>query len=253
MDDPTPLDADEILCRRCESPAGVPCVTPSGARSRTVHIERRRDAAAGIVPQPKEPRGNARSTGRKSPATSEGRSKGGKASAQARRRRRAEAAAEIERQKEAALAAQIEAQAVRLAEDAARYASDRAILRRQTLDAAAKSYTRLIEGLDGLQRIECDKDGRPVKIAEEYEDREGRTKVRMVPDVRGAFPASHVERLAKIAASTLNSLRLEEGKPTGIHETQGGNGAADVLGQAGVEELVAWAAENLPPGGSATP
>jgi hypothetical protein len=247
MTDPTPLDPDQILCRRCESPAGVPCQTPTGARSRSIHVERRRDAAAGVIPQPKQPRDKRGSTSRKSPATPEGRAKGGQRAAQERRRRRSEAAAAVEAAREAAEREAIEREATKLAEDAVRYERDRAILRRQTLDAAGLAYDRLIEGLRGVQRINVDDEGKPQTRPEEYVDRHGDARVREVPDVRGAYPAATVERLAKIAASTLVSLRLEEEKPTGIVRSEGdGSSPAEILGRAGVEELLAWATDNLP-------
>lgn len=255
MTDPTPLDPDEVTCPRCTSGPGVPCRRPNGDKSPTIHVARRRNAAAGITgPSASSPR---RSKIREKPAgastfDSKSATAAAKKSAQTRARRKAELAAKREAARERLEAEALEAEAVKLAEDASRFSRDRAILRRQTLDAASLAYTRLIEGLEGLQRVAVDQDGRPEVVAQEYEDREGRRRNRMVPDVRGAYPSSTVERLAKVAASTLLSLRLEEGKPSGILENRQDGGAAEVLGSAGVDELLAWAGENLPRKGETT-
>jgi hypothetical protein len=249
MTDPTPLDPDEVACPRCASGPGVPCRRPNGDKSPTIHVARRRNAAAGIkappASSPREPKIREKPPGSSS-FTKESAAAAARKSAQTRARRKAEAAAAREAARERLEREALEAEAQKLAEDAVRFSRDRAILRRQTLDAASLSYTRLIEGLEGLQRIQVDSDGRPVTVAEEYEDREGRTRTRMVADLRGAYPASVVERLAKVAASTLLSLRLEEGKPSGILENRQDTGAAEVLGAAGVDELLQWASSNLP-------
>lgn len=249
-DKPAPLDPDEVACPKCEAPAGSPCRQPNGERARAIHVPRRRLALNGghKINRP-APKRNPRAGD--SPATAEGRSKGGKIAQQNRRRRKAELAAAIAEQIEQEEQRAIKERADALAADAARYATDRAVLRRHVLDATTKAYEQLIAGLDGIQRVEVDADGRPQVTAQEYEDNEGRTRTRIVPDVRGAYSASHVERLAKIAASTINSLRLEEGKPTGITETQSGTVAAQ-LGEAGVTELLTWAEQNLGEKGGAS-
>lgn len=245
-----PLDPDEVTCPTCGQPPAKVCRQPNGKPARAIHVTRRRAAERGEIEVPdatptQTPRPRKTKNGGK-PFDSTAASAAAKKSAQARRRRSAEVAAETERLRAEAEARALTAEAEKLADDAVRYAKDRAILRRHTLDAALKSATRLIEGLDGIQLVRLDDDGRPIMVAEEYEDREGRTKQRQVPDIRGAWSAANVERLAKVAASALNSLRLEEGKPTGITSDTAASGAADALGEQGVAELIAWAQENLP-------
>lgn len=255
-DTPTPLDPDEVACPKCEAPAGSVCLTPTGRKSRTIHVERRR-AAAGEPDNRSQVERKPRSTRtRKSPATPEGRSKGGKTAAQARRRRRAEQEAAIAEETERKLREEAEANAVRLAEDAVRYADDRALLKRQTLDAARSAATRLLESLDGLRRpAGFDDQGKPRTVPVELFTTEKGKRVRVLEqdgtpavrdeiDVVGWYGADTVERLAKVAASTLNSLRLEEGKATGIEERRGPN-PVEALGEAGVDELLEWAARNL--------
>lgn len=244
-DDPTPLDPDQVACPRCGAGVAVPCHTPTGAKARTIHVERRRLAAAGGTKQTQPPANPGPTRRGKSPATPEGRSKGGRKSAQDRRRRRAEQEAAVEAAQEEALREEAQRNAVRLAEDAVRFANDRAILRRQTLDAATRAAGRLLEALDGLQVVKLDEDGRPLTTPIERTDRDGRIRTIHVPDVRGAYSADTVERLAKVAASTLNSLRLEEGKPTGIQRNED---AGVTLDQASVDELLSWASANLPKG-----
>lgn len=246
MTEPTPLDPDEVACPRCKVAAHVPCQTAAGRKSRTIHLERRR----ATVEQPAAKR-------RQPPATRESRAKGGKATGQARRRRRAEQDAAIAAAEEAALRERAEQNAARMAADAVRYADDRALLRRQTLDAAARSTTRLLESLDNLRRPRgFDDDGKPTTVPVELfttekgirrrvVEADGTPAVREEIDVVGWYPADTVERLAKVAASTLNSLRLEEGKATGIEERRGPD-PVEALGEAGVDELLEWAHRNLP-------
>ena len=233
-----PLDPDLAYCTRCKAEPGDVCRTPRGEQAASIHAERRRRAAAGLdrVDRPR--------TG-VTPPPADARSKGGKATAQARRRRKAELAAETEQRRADLERAALEREADALAADAARYANDRAKLRRKVLDGASIAYDRLIESLEGLERVKVDDEGKPYTRAEEYEDRDGRTRQREVPDVRGAYSAATAERIAKVAASALVSLRLEEGKPTGITELATGQ-ASEVLGAAGVDELLAWAGANLP-------
>jgi hypothetical protein len=249
-DNPAPLDPDEVECPKCLAPPTVPCRQPNGHRSRTVHMARRHAAARGerTVPranltQRPAPKKRKAQGGTFNPETA---SAAARKSAQARKRRAAEAAAQIEAKREEAERIALENEAVKLAEDAVRYAKDRAIVRRQVLDAALKAHARLIESLEGLQVVKLDEDGRPELAAIELDeqDSEGRPKVRHVPDVRGAYSAATIERLAKVAASTLNGLRLEEGKATGIQGNDASTSA--VLGEAGVEELLEYARKNLP-------
>lgn len=248
MSDDRPLDPDEVRCPKCGADPGDVCRQPNGDRARTIHVLRRR--AVDDPPPAARPAKTPHRTRDKPPDsstfTSETASAAARKSAQERRRRRAEAAAQVEAKREAAEREAIELEAERLARDAVQYDRDRAILRRHTLDAASKAYERLLEGLDGLQVVKLDEDGRPISRPVETVDRNGRQVVRNLPDVRGAYSSDTVERLAKIAASTLVSLRLEEDKPTGITRQTGDTGAADKLGEAGVAELIAWASENLP-------
>lgn len=253
-DEPTPLDPDQVACRKCHADPGEVCRRPNGDKSPTVHVVRRRDAAAGGVPA--HPADSAqRPKLRDKPAgsstfTSETASAAAKASAQERRRRAAEIAAAAEEKRAAAEAAALEEQAEALALDSVRHELDRRLVRAQALKATRLAAARLIEGLEGLQVVELDGDRRPVTRPIEYEDeRTGKTKTREVPDVRGAYSAATLERLAKVYTTTLQALRLEEGKPTGIHENRdGGDSALDVLGETGFEELIAFARDNLPPG-----
>jgi hypothetical protein len=259
MPTPPPLDADEVVCPHCQAGVAQVCRKPNGDRAEAVHVARRRLAAAGGTVKPTKP-ARKRAPG-KSPATAEGRSKGGKAAAQARRRRRAEINARAEQMKADALKAAEEQAAANLADDAIRYDTDRAILRRHVLDAAALATARLVEGLAHTRRPRgFDDEGLPaVKGVEVFRvekgvrrrvvDADGTPAVEEVVDMVGWWGTSDVERLGKIAAQALVSLRLEEGKPTGITETQGNGGAtAEILGEAGVDDLVAWATRNLRPG-----
>lgn len=252
MGDPpamTSLDPDQVACPTCHAAAGVPCHTPTGAKSRTIHVARRRLAAnpdhdRPTTEQRKTPRAKARPGQKPPPATRASRAKGGRKASQDRKRRRAEQAAAIEAETERKLREEAHANAVRLAEDAVRFEKDRAILKRQTLDAAGAAATRLVEALAGLQIVKLDDEGRPLTRPVETTDRDGRPRITHVPDVRGAYSASTVERLAKVAASTLNSLRLEEGKPTAHTRNSGDDDPA--LERASVEELIEWASANLP-------
>lgn len=219
MTDPTPLDPDEVDCPRCEAPAGAVCVTPGGAKSRTVHVERRRLAARGGTP-PSPPRHERRSTRKPTPPSDEARSRGGKATAQARRRRKAELAAKVEAAREKAEADALEAEAVRLAEDAARYDRDRAIVKRQTLDAAHKIGERLLDAVDHVARpAGYDEQGVPRTKPVEFTDKDGNVHVEEVLDRVGYWSVGQIVDLGKAASVALNALRLEEGKATGITGT----------------------------------
>lgn len=247
-DNPTPLDPDEITCRKCLANPGEVCRQPNGDKARTIHAVRRRDAADGNPPavSPVKTPSKMRTKPKTSSTfDSDKASAAGRKSAQERRRRRAEAEAALEAKREEAQRRKVEEEAERLAADALRFERDRAILKRHVLDGALKAYAKLIEGLDGLQRVELDDDGRPCLTPREFVNARGDRGVRDVPDVRGAYSAEHVERIAKVAASALNSLRLEEGKPTGINRNEGGDQVAEALGEAGVRDLVEWASQNL--------
>jgi hypothetical protein len=269
MTDATPLDPDEVRCRKCGSNPGEVCRYPNGDRARAVHAIRRRDAANGGTPaQPENdpqrptiddlPAKIREKAAGSSTFTSESASAAAKRSAQERRRRRAEAAAQVEAKREQAQREALEQEAEALARDAVRYDRDRALLKRQTLDAAGKAYTRLIDGLEHLRRPRgFDADGKPeTDTIETYRIKEGKRERVLEADgtpatheevaIVGAYDAGTLERLAKIAASTLISLRLEEDKPTGITRDDGRETAADVLGAAGVDELLSWAKGNLP-------
>lgn len=247
--DTGPLDPDEVVCPKCGSLPMEVCRRPSGDKAPTIHLARRRAAAAGEI-TPADPVQPPQRKKRRKPETSstfdsDTASKAAKASAQARRRRAQEAAAAREAARERAEREAIEAEAVKLAEDAVRWEADRALVRRQVLDTTRKAFTRLDEGLDGLQRVIVDEEGRPETVTVERVDKDGRPRHVNVPDVRGAYSAETVERLAKVAASTLNNLRLEEGKATEIHG--GTSSVADVLGDTGTAELIAYAAKHLGP------
>lgn len=234
MTEPTPLDPDQVRCRRCGQEPGSPCRQPNNAVAREIHVVRRRDAVNGGPPPPvAKPK---RRPG-KSNLTPAARAKGNKASAQARRRRAAELAAEVEAARVEAAREAIEREAAKLAEDASRYARDRAVLRRHVLDGAARSYERLLESLRDVRRVQLDDDGRVV--TEPIEHWKGDRLIRVeTPIVRGGWEPADVERIAKVAAAALNSLRLEEGKPTGIERVEGPESDLQSLD---LDELVRYA------------
>ena len=232
------LDPDQVPCPRCGMGPGQVCRQPDGNRARAIHAARRRAADA----PPANPT-QTRHGGKRFDSASA--SAAARRSAQERRRRAAENAAAVEAARAQAEADALEAEAQQLAADATRYARDRAILRRKVLDAAQLATTRLVESLEGLERAQVDDDGRVVRTAVERPDRNGVPRQIEVPDMRGWASADTVERLARSASLTLNSLRLEEGKPTGIERHEGTGGTAATLGEAGVSELIAWAAGNL--------
>lgn len=237
------LDPDEVQCPTCGMAPGAVCRQPSGRRARAIHRTRRRAADRGEITVPRAT--DTRHPPKGGTFNSETATRAAKASAQARRRRSAEVAAQVEQRRADAEAAALEAEAEKLAADATRYARDRANLTRKVLDAAVKSTERLIESLDGMERSELDDDGRVVCTAVERPDRNGVPRQVEIPDVRGWATADTIERLARSAAATLNSLRLEEGKPTGINRDEGSGRTSEVLGETGVGELLTWAAGNL--------
>lgn len=253
-----PLDPDQIACRKCHAQPGEVCRQPDGSRARQIHTPRRRDAAAGKIPQlpdKSEPQGP-------SPATPEGRSKGGKASAQARRRRQSEIAARVEAQRAAAEEAALQAEAEKLAKSAAQYAHDRAELRRLTLGNALKSAQALDEAITHRRRpVGFTEDGKPRTVQIEVFDqktglpafdKEGERVLREEVELVGWHSIDTIVDLSKAAAQNLASVRLEEGKPTGIHEHQTG-GAAEILGEHETAALIAFAAQHFtePEGGTA--
>lgn len=237
---------DEIKCRKCGADEGDVCRQPNGKVAASIHVVRRRDAERANR-TPSEPR--------PSPGTSEGRSRGGKRAAQERRRRKSELAAQVEAKRVAAENAAIENEAERLAADAARYATDRNLLRRATLENALASAGALGECLRDLRRLELDAEGFPKTQGVEVFDRKtglpvfdpsGERVIEQVPIVKGYTTPQNVETLSKAAAQQLVSVRLEEGKPTGIHEHLGDGGASKILGDAGVRELLEFAERHLP-------
>ncbi len=258
---PDPLDPDLVRCPKATCPAGPGevCRTPSGKKAARIHPERRRLAAAGGV---ERSRANVEQTSGKSkpvPATKASRSKGGKAASQARRRRRAEIEAQAEQlrvEEERRVAAE---HAEQLAQDALRYTRDRATLKRHVLDSALKAHERLVESLVHLHApAGYDEEGRPRTkpvelfttergVRKRVVDADGTPAVREEPDVVGYWSVQQVESLAKAAGAALNSLRLEEGKATGI--TAETSGAAANLGDEGVAKLIEYAQQNLDPGG----
>lgn len=262
-DTPAPLDPDQVECPTCTANVGEVCLAPSGRKSRTVHMARRRAAVAGQVhrrrrEQPRDRRGS-------SPATPEGSSKGGKVTAQNRRRRKAEIAAAAEAEKERLEHEAMQAKAEQLASDAVKYAEDRQLVRRQALDNAYKAGERLGEALTHLKRPKgYDEDGKPItEPVEKFHivkgkraplfDIDGERVIDERPEIVGHWSVAEVESLAKSASVALNALRLEEGKPTGILEQQGdGTRPADVLGEAGVDDLIEFAQRHLPREGGET-
>lgn len=241
------LDPDQIACRKCGSPVGEVCRQPNGKVAASIHAIRRRDAN----------RGN-RSTSepRPSPATAEGRSKGGKAAAQERRRRKSELSAQVEARRAAAEQAAIEAQAEALAIDAARYAVDRAKLRRATLDNALGAAVALGETIRDLAKLELDDEGKvkttPVEVFDRKTglpvfDKDGERVMDQEPIRKGYTRPGDVETLSKAAAQQLASVRLEEGRPTGIEQRIGEGSARELLGDVGVRELLEFAESHLPP------
>lgn len=258
------LDPDQVECPTCQAPPGSVCRYPSGRKSRTIHHARRRAAAdAGTPAQPDTPPRKRKAPPNAGKLTAEDRAKGGKAAQEARRRRKEAIAAKAAEAEAAALAERGE----KLAADAARYAEDRAALRRLTLDATRQVGRRLADAAEHMERpAGYDSEGRPrtrkveAYVTDRYGKRtrvlddEGRPVVVDKPDVVGFHAPETVERLARAYGAAVNALRLEEGKPTGITRDDTGGSAAEKLGDAGVDELVAWAAANLPPtGGGDTP
>ena len=132
------------------------------------------------------------------------------------------------------------------------------MLRRTALDAAQESALRFLDAVSHVRRpAGYDTDGRPRTVPTELytvtrgertrvHNPDGTPAVEERPDVTGWWAPGDIERMGKAYAAALNALRLEEGSPTGILEQRGDQGAAGQLGEAGVEELVRWAAENLP-------
>lgn len=245
-----PLDPDEIRCPKCGADPGEVCRQPNSKVAATIHVARRR-AANRANRSPSEPR--------PSPATAEGRSLGGKRAGQERRRRKAELAAAIEQKRAEAEARAIDDEAAKLAADAARYATDRAILKRATLDNALATAHALGTTIRDLRRLELDEDGTPRTTPVEVFDRktglpvfdgQGDRVVEERPIAKGYTSPGDVETLSKAAAQQLASVRLEEGKPTGIDQHLGTGGAREILGDAGVRELLEFAEQHLPPDGS---
>lgn len=257
-----PLDPDQTACPKCQADPGDVCRQPNGRKARTVHDARRKAArnphrATPPAKRPKPPNaGN---------LTAADRAKGGKATAQARRRRRAELEAAAEAKRAEAEAAAIDTEAERVAADAARYAKDRQRVQRRVLDATAAVAERTVDAAENMLRpAGYDDDGRPrtAKVEAYTVNRRTGERTRVVdptgapvveerPDLIGYHSPEDVDRLTRALGSVVNALRLEEGKPTGItRDDTAGASAVDKLGEAGVEELVEWAARNLPRDGS---
>lgn len=259
---PAPLDPDEVTCPKCGAQAAEICRQPNGDPARTVHLLRRRLAAGETAPPAKTPQPPTRKGGKpkgSSTFDSASASEAARKSAQTRRRRAAEAAAATEAKVVAAEAAAIDEQATKLAEDAVRFAKDRAIVKRQTLDATQLATTRLVEALTHLRRPRSfDQLGKPaVEKLEAFHtvkgvrlplfDADGDRVIDERPDLVGYYSVDQIAALAKAHAAILVSLRLEEGKATEISGSDGLD-VASVLGDAGVGDLVKWAEQNLPPG-----
>lgn len=266
MTDDQRLDPDEVWCPRCHEGPGTVCRTPGGARSRSVHLERRRRAADGVrgpldpaqpATAPQRPTRKGGKPAGSSTFTSETAAAAAKRAAQERRRRRNEADAALEAAREKAQREAVEAEAQQLADDAVQWQKDRALVRRQILDAAAGTASRLNEAVAGLRRPRgFDDHGQPLTVTvEQYEVKNGR-KIRVFDedgnpvneeqvDVIGWYSVDHVVNLSKALTSAHNALRLEEGKATEIHGDTGTH-PADVLGEAGTAELLAAANRLLP-------
>lgn len=261
------LDPDQVECPvpSCLAEIGHPCTTPTGAKSRTVHMPRRRAAAAGQLHRraPRAQRGS--SNPGTSSLTPSARSKGGKVTAQNRARRKAEAAAAAEAEVERLELEAITREAETLAADSVRYTRDRLLVKRQTLDAAQLAADRLVEGLRHMRRPKgFDEDGvaltKPVEVYRTVRgkkvrerDEQGNPVTEDVLDLVGHYRISDLEGLAKVATATLNAIRLEEGKPTGILEQQGATQGAQLLGELGIAELLKVAGEILPGEGGGQP
>lgn len=253
-DTPEHLDPDEVTCPRCGAAPGDVCRKPTGDRAPTIHAARRREATRDPANPTKHQRGTRRGgskTGGGSDASRFDTDRARKAqqkAAQSRRRRRAELDAQRERAREQAEADAIREEAERLAADAARYARDRERLRRKVLDTAIDAYDTAHKAIGGVQRVELDDEGRAVQVPVEYDTPGGDRRVKLVPDVRGAYTADNALKLVQAAGLALDKLRLEEGQPTGhTHHTGGAptESVADQLGREGVAELIGFASTFL--------
>jgi hypothetical protein len=249
-----PKDPDELTCPRCGALPGGVCRQPNGRVSVRIHMMRRRASQA------TEPNDKPTSAVRRSPGTPEGRRKGQAAQVAARRRRQSELAAATAARREAAEEAALEAEAQALIEDASRYTRDRLLVRRLILDAAQLAGERLVEGLEYMLRPRAfDQEGTPATkptelyrvsragVRTRFENADGTPATEERPDLVGYYTVDQLEALAKVAATALNSLRLEEGRPTGILENKNGgiSRTEEILGKLGVAELIAFAAETL--------
>jgi hypothetical protein len=246
------LDPDQIKCRRCFAAPGKPCVTPTGARAQVIHKVRKRDARPD-EPQTPSPHGRG--------FTSEQASAAAKSAAQSRRRRKAETEARAEEIRVQLEREKLEAEATRLARDASRYADQRAKLKALVLDVAVAAFDATHEALTHQRRIVMDDEGRPIKVTKEIimldEDGNGVRELVEVPDERGYATAKDAASLMAAAAASLDKVRLEEDKPTGIHRNQTVDATdaalAEQLGKEGVDRLIEAARLLDPPPNGATP
>lgn len=246
-----PLDPDQVKCPRCFSEPGDPCRTPTGARAQKLHAARKRATRPDAEQTPVHGRA----------FTSEQASEAAKISQQNRRRRRAELEAQAEEMRVQLEREKLEREAVRLARDAARYADQRAKLKALVLDTAVVAFEAAHESLTHQRRVMTDGEGRVVKVTKEVLmlDEDGNTKREMVevPDERGYATAKDAASLMAAAAASLDKVRLEEDKPTGIHRNQtvdaSDTALAEQLGTEGVEKLIAAARLLDPPTEGPTP
>lgn len=201
-DTPSPLDPDLVACPRCSAEPGVVCREPNGRKAKRLHAARR-VAATGQRPPP-------RATAPDGPSR-EARSKGGKATAEAR----AEARRLFEQLLGRVRARELEERAGELAEDALRWDRDRMTVRRLVLDAALVASSTFVESLEGYRRVRLDPEsGRPVMVAVE-----GPRGVTMQPDYRGGgWGPDDVKATAAAYSTAIEKLRLEEGSATSRSE-----------------------------------
>lgn len=222
MSDETPtLDPDEVACPRCQAEPGQVCRAPSGKRAKTVHRERR-DSAASTPRKP--PRKGKRNAGTITKATAAARAR---KAAQARKRRNNEARAKAEAQRERAERLAAEELAHERAADVVAFDRARMLLKREILDTTSDLWERLRTAARGLQRVALDEEGRVAyRTVERFVN--DRQVLRLVPDVRGAYSAADVLRLAQAAGLSLDKLRLEQGEPTEHHRHDGGRDLGDL-------------------------
>lgn len=240
------LDPDQVKCPRCLAQPGKPCQTRMGRRAQTIHAARKNATRPDHEQTPKPG-----AKGRR--FTSEEASAAAKKAAQSRRRRTSELEALAEQRRVELERQALEDEADRLARDASRYARQRAALKARVLDVATAAFDAAHEALTHIRRTVVDDEGRIVTVVKEItvvDQRTGEKGLEQieVPDVRGYASPKDAQALMLAAGTSLDKLRLEEDKPTGIHRNERGDGdLVEKLGTEGVEKLLAAAKTLLPP------